>query len=783
MADDGDPKEFPDVSHKLSAPKKQSQFEKDRQAAEEKRRRAEAENAAMLKEFQDDFDSFSQPDHRNNDSNGFQGFQIPPSGPRASGMGFGGPPRSGPGSLGPVAGPPPPSLRQKRALDVMREEAEARRDHEDFTSKYAARDRSAERDSKHRHVEEQDLVERPTVQLTSLPPSMTEEDIKTLLRGHLQVHSVQLQLQPPAAPNSTVRKSLAAIAQLSPEVKPSEMDTAVSALKDRYLGCGYNLSISRHLKTSSMHGDMRVAVSALSAEPFGAQKIDRDRESFNMRNAPPPRQFAPPGSYGGPVRPVNTANAAVAVKPPPEMSTIRAVHMLVDRLLSEPDPNRALEVEAMLMALPEVQNDERFSFLYDSRSPAGVYYRFLLWDDEAFDIIQAQEGDVQEPKRLLDDMAIDWQPPSGKVPFADLSSLGEVLDHRSYVSNDEDSDDEDKKPSGQLEDNKHLNPLQVAKFSYMLSKMPASHTSLDKGRVAAITSFAIKYASIGVEQIVNMLVLNVEKPYVNSMCAKFDENKTLDEEDDPSHTKLVALYLITDILHSCSSATARTAWKYRTQFEIAFKHRKTFQRLGQLEKELGWGKIRADNWKRKIGSIFDIWSRSSLLAPDAFEALKKDFFEQSVEENREPGVVEDAKKPEEKWMGRFKRVDGMRASPAGSASPISAPPTRTESMAADTSDLDGVRMDDLDGVPMDDLDGTPMEDIDGVPMDDLDGVPMDEVPMTDAPTEMTPSEPPTTESKSIGFAIKASNGSQAPAPEPPKRRKLAEDMFADSDEE
>ena len=48
-------KEFPDVTQKLAAPKKLSAFEKERQAAQAKQQRAEAENAAALKAFEDSF--------------------------------------------------------------------------------------------------------------------------------------------------------------------------------------------------------------------------------------------------------------------------------------------------------------------------------------------------------------------------------------------------------------------------------------------------------------------------------------------------------------------------------------------------------------------------------------------------------------------------------------------------------------------------------------------------------------------------------------------------------
>jgi U2-associated protein SR140 len=299
---DGDaPKEFPDVSQKLSAPKKLSAFEKERQAAEQKRRREEAENKALLETFEQDFE---QDEGSNNDDfDGFPRFGQPPSGPRGSGMAFGGPPgrsgappRSGPGSLGPVPGAHVPNLKRKRQLDELREAQEARRDHEDFTAEYLGRkDGHAHHASRGRDEETQyDVAPRPTVQLSNLPPSSSEQDVKAMLRGQLQVYSVQF--QPPPGPVSTGRRSATAIAQLSTETSTQQIESAVSTLKGKYLGCGYTLSISRHLSSTSLQANMPIAVSASSAEPFGAQKIDRDQPArFSMRTAPPLGQFAPPG--------------------------------------------------------------------------------------------------------------------------------------------------------------------------------------------------------------------------------------------------------------------------------------------------------------------------------------------------------------------------------------------------------------------------------------------------------------------------------------------------------
>lgn len=52
------------IEEKLNAPKKVSQFEKQRQQAEEKRRREAEENAAFLREFQEEFANEESDDER-----------------------------------------------------------------------------------------------------------------------------------------------------------------------------------------------------------------------------------------------------------------------------------------------------------------------------------------------------------------------------------------------------------------------------------------------------------------------------------------------------------------------------------------------------------------------------------------------------------------------------------------------------------------------------------------------------------------------------------------------
>lgn len=846
MADEDDIREFPDVSHKLAAPKKLSAFEKERIAAEEKRKRAEEENAAALKDFEASFGGDEDDDRYD----GFPRFNAPPSGPKGAGLGrgdlgrppgrYGGPTstsRSGPGSLGPIPGPPPPSLKRKRALDEMREAQEARRESEALQKEYGRSSSGmGEQQSSANEEDSIDAAPRPTIQLSSLPPSTTELDVKALLADYLAVHEVTFQSQ---SSGSGGRKSKTAIATLSSETPISQIDAATSALKDKYLGTGFHLSVSRHLSSTSLLPTLSSVPTGASTEPFGAQKPSRDqpRGGYSMRNAPPPSDFGPPESYDTPARQAAYKNATIAVQPPLDIGTIRAVHTLVERLLSEPDPDRALQIEALLMQQPEVQRDERFSFLYDSKSPAGVYYRFLLWsDDDTFDSIQERKRLAKGPERIHDDIIIDWVAPSEEVPFADLSALGDVIDHPNYESSEEDSDDAEERQfntsrregegSSQVSDRKHLTPLQVAKFAWLLSRLPSNHAILRKGNIAPITSFAINHAGVGAEEIVDMMVLNVEKPFTGTQCARFDKDGRLGEDDDdepepdfptigfasaqdsgekkdgedPSAAKIVALYLINDILHNASTAGVRNAWKYRQLFENAFRHQRTFEHLGQLDKELGWGRIKADKWRRQIGVLFDIWEGGSIFATDVFEILKKDFYDHSASEVENKAKKQEDTPEAENVMDRFKRVDANGFA-ANSASPAPISAFQDEARHVDP-DVDGAAMDDVDGAPMEGIDGMPMDDLDGEPMDaEMDGAPMDdgignetpgkgpaERPSLDAPMSETPVDAlntaPTADEPSgkAGFTIKTTSAPSAA--EPSRRRKLAEDMFADdSDEE
>ncbi|WPH02861.1 Hypothetical protein R9X50_00572900 [Acrodontium crateriforme] len=827
MADGEEVKEFPDVKDKLAAPKKLSQFERDRQAAEAKRLRAKAEDEAALKAFQDSFDLDNEDKDDDDMVSRIAQRRETPAGPRGAGMGFIGNygpassgPRSGPGSLGPGPGPPPMSLKRKRALDEMREAQEARQE------------REIARSGPYKHQEDtypdedlRDEAPKPTIAVSSLPPGTSESDIRALLEDYLQIHSVDF--LPPAGPGGPLAKrSMSAIVTLVSETPTPQIDNAVSALKERYLSCGFYLSINRHLSSSALHPSMTINTTTSSTEVFGAEMPREPQSRNSMRNAPPPmehRGFAPPNSYDFTSLPgygmSMLTNPCVAVQVPLDIQTLRAINTVADRLLSEPDPMRALQIEAMLMAQPKVQKDEHFAFLYDSRSPGGVYYRYLLWRaDDNESIMKERKQISRVPERIYEDVPVDWSISRAKLPFPDLTDLSQVVADLDYASSDEESDDEgverqfnNGRNGDQTFDGPekcHLTPVQYARLIHLLCRLPKTHARLRKGDIARITNFAINHAGKGAEEIVDVLLLNIARPFSLTQAAQCEHNGSSEEDDnepdaappsidalaatndakrdeDPSGAKLIGLYVISDILSASSTAGARNAWKYRQLLETGFKAHGTFERLGRLEKELSWGRMKAEQWKRKIDVVFSIWEGWSVFASGVQDEFKKAFFtppltadERKAEEQR---AEEETKKTQaEKLIGKFKRV-GSEKSLDVSISSVVQSSSEADKVAEDEN-IDGEPMDDdIDGEPMDDIDGEAMSDVEeGTSNNNEDH--NDAIPAMDGASDQQHANDflPTTTS-TIAKTPQSSTPKNSSKPRT-GRRMRAEDMFADSDE-
>ncbi|KAG9663289.1 hypothetical protein KCU64_g1407, partial [Aureobasidium melanogenum] len=662
MSDKG----VPDLSSKLNAPKKVSVFEKQRQEAEAKRIREEAENRAALREFEDSFADEDEDDFVAQVAAGRSAY----GGPRAGdGGGYtrGAPMRSsGPGTLGPPPGPAPLSLKRKRELEQGRERERRQRDSR--ASPEAA-------------------VKRPTMLLSSLPRNTTEATIRSWLPKNLKLDEIAF------APSPTGH-TLTAVVALTPDTASSDIDSAVIALQQKYLGFGSYLSISKHITiSSSVSSVLHTATSATPVQPFGAKQMPRDPPpSHNFRNAPPPESLPPQLRHQGP------APLVVNVTPPSDLKQLAIINKTVEKLITY-----GPEWECLLMSQPDVQHGEHWAWLFDNTSQGHVWYRWLVYQYYASqppaktgqDLHQWSVLDelarMNNHVRLFDDGPF-WVPPPERPRYEHAQNLADLMSDSGYVSSDLDTDDEDdhiiqnqgvaaEDPS--VSRPRYLNPYRKAKLTFFLNHLPDSTGYLCEGDVQAVTDLVIKFSGQGAEEVVDMLVSNLENPFRFSVNYKIDrtrdENEEGEDDDednydpevdgprasfgmlggghddgdaeeatskdttemqvdqdndtkpetssgkDISGAQLVGLYVISDALAATSVSGVRDAWKYRSLFESALTSRQIFEKLGRMPKQYGWGRVRSEQWKSRITVVLECWERESIFAPESHRRFKEVF--------------------------------------------------------------------------------------------------------------------------------------------------------------
>ncbi|EFQ33570.1 coatamer subunit protein [Colletotrichum graminicola] len=822
--------EFPDVEAKLQKPSKQSAFERQRAEAEAKKAREAAETAAVYQDFVKSFDHDDE-DNPTTGRFGSMSSQRPP--PKAPG--FGGAPlgaaaaskrhfgasalKSGPGSLGPVSsfksgpgslGPPPGSLGRKRGFDAFRQEKdrdgrlgfEEREEPMSVAKVFNNSDDEDEANPDSR-VEEM-AVARPTLRLSQLPPGTSPAFIKSLIPTNLTVDNVKI--LPPVGPSGTERKCAVAIVTLSQDTPATDIDAAVSSLQNRYLGYGFNLSLHRHL-SSTVATATASALGSTSAgsQPFGAKPVSQQTTPGNATTQHAfHRGFAPPTSYapnlGGPIN--RSSILHVPVKPPNDVKMVQLINKTIESVLEH-----GVEFEALLMSRPEVQREEKWAWIWDARSEGGIWYRWRLWE-----IVTGASSRSNKGRYLpLFDGSHAWKAPEKGLPYEFATNVDEFVSDSEYNSSDDedfDGDNRENQTQGPEAEATFLNPLDKAKLTHLLSRLPTTLSKIRKGDIARVTAFALTHASRGAEEVVDMIVSNVERPFAltaanpdfhssikdkgkqadgSELPAAEPEEKTDKEGPDTSGASLVGLYVVSDVLSASSSSGIQRAWRYRQVFEGVLKERRIFEHLGLMAERLNWGRMRAEKWKRSVGLVLGLWEGWCVFPTESQELFASSFDNPPSLKTQEQIEDEAAKK------GRWKPVETSTPS-ANVATTKTSDQKASEPTSADKDDdVEGEPMDEEDvaGEPMEEEDvmGEPMseEDVEGEPMvdDDVEGEPMEE----DAREPVEDQPGPAESSKVGGVAEGAEAGEtrtigrlqlQTTAKAQTRKRMRAVDMFADS---
>lgn len=835
MAQNSKIKEFPDIGSKLTAPTKKSLFERQKAEAEAKRQREQQETAAVYEDFVKSFDDADEDGDTGGSgkrSGAGSGFSGPSGGP--SKRHFSGPSGAGPSGRGGLAnsrggsgpgslGPPPSPLSRKRAFDgtssSSRELGQGLFAFEDSATApldpkagFPTSDDEEEKTGRSRGHER--AAPKPTVHLSSLPPGTSPAVVKSILPSNLQIDAIRI--LPPTGP-AMERRSLSAIVTLAKETPAIDIDTAISALQNKYLGWGFYLSLSRHLSSAAIGIAMPVPVgiSSTSSLPFGAKPIppgpgagfSRGQSMGTHRGGyAPPSSYAPAtsGPYGRGAPPVQ-----INVVPPADFKQLKLIHKTLEALLTH-----GPEFEALLMTRPDVQKQEKWAWLWDSRSAGGIWYRWRLWDilTGAQQRIKSGRTRNSDSSQYVFDGGATWAAPERALSFEYTTSIAEFVSESEYdSSDDEDSGDEGRRrhqhyqggappPEGMLgaienDSQAYLNPLQKAKLVHLLARLPTTNAKLRRGDVARVTAFAIQHAGEGAEEVVDLITSNVHTPFAFSSAnpdykpaasdpalhaadeiAEDDRKST--EKEDTSPAKLIALYIISDILSSSSTSGVRHAWRYRQLFEAALSRRRTFAHLGRLDKTLSWGRLRAEKWKRSVQSVLGLWEGWCVFPAAAQETFAASFANPPLTAREEAELKEAERAAAEKAGGKskWKTVEEKATE-------------RREEM--DRMDVDDDDREDVDGEPMidEDVDGEPMmddSDVDGEPMEedvDGEGMPEEAAESNDGQAQAAPVHDKG--AKAIQEQSRDAEGSsgEKPLAGSRRRRPKAEDMFADSDGE
>ncbi|KAJ5591188.1 hypothetical protein N7450_005160 [Penicillium hetheringtonii] len=760
MPDEPKGKGFPDVSTKLSALPKKSLFERQKAEAEAKRAREKAETAAVyedfVKSFEDDAPAGSQASSGRQPTFG--------GGPPRRHFTNSGPRSSGPGSLGVLgydnSGPNPSGPPR------------------------GFRSPSAEEDERNTDAKEAEkAAARPTLYLASLPPGTSPSVLKSLITSPLVVENVNILR--PQNQSPTERKSAAAIITLASDSAASDIDSAVSALQNKYLGRGYYLTLSRHLSSAAISSNMPSNINMISTGslPFGAKTTQPNFGGGSLSRAPPPGShrggFAPPSSYG-PNLGQNVSTTQVEVNAPTDIKQLRMIHKTLEKLL-----NHGPEFEALLMSRPEVQKDEKMGLDLGCKESHGN-----------------RRTKSQKPSSVFED-GPSWMPPEKDIKFEFTTRLDEIVTDDDYNSSDEEqSDGEDERRnlggappaegSGANDGLGYMNPLQKAKLTHLLARLPTTHAKLRRGDVARTTAFAIEHAGLGADEVVDMIVLNIlsplaytganpdrdmERDAANQESLERDNNNPSKGKMDLSPAKLVGLYVISDILSSSATSGVRHAWRYRQLFESALRSHKVFEHLGRLEKDLQWGRLKAEKWKRSIGTLLHLWEGWCVFPQSSHEHFVQMFeqpplTDEELQKEKEKADAEQANNALSKKKNRWRAVDDENS---GSGNFDQGGPPEME-----TSAYRGHQRFALD-------EDESMSDIDGVPMEDSDlEMPDDEEPMEEASTPRDRDasvDQSTRQPKSLAGQQKPEAEKHEPASRRPRKpRPKAEDMFASDSE-
>ncbi|CAO2648028.1 Nn.00g089500.m01.CDS01 [Neocucurbitaria sp. VM-36] len=443
---------------------------------------------------------------------------------------------------------------------------------------------------------------------SNLPPTIDARQVEDLFAAFPALKVTKVEKIPPQGPSTKGRPSATMKVIFDKDANARDLDDAMNKLNDKkYLGKGYYLHLDRYLGG-------RTVETAQRSEAFGAR----------WQAPEMPKGYAPPPDLGGGSRDgprEDTDQLIITANQPPDIATLRLVHQTIEGVILG-----GVEFEAALMNDPQIQDEERFAWLYDQKHPVNRYYRWRLHQivcDTANGEIFARQGAWVGPTDPLAD------------EFAD--QLGAFDSDDEYVS----SEDEDEKEKPQFKplpvgdnypgrvDNGHgiMSPRSRTMFLWLLTSLPSGSILADD--IAAISVFAVEHAAQGMDEVVHILICNIINPL--QLTEANTRNRTNDAENkddirrpDLRQVTLNALRIISDVL-LVTAKESGVSYKYRLAIGTQLVDRKVFEHLEQLPIQLEMGRMTEKSYRDEVNSILKIWQDEQMFEETTLNHLDEAF--------------------------------------------------------------------------------------------------------------------------------------------------------------
>ncbi|KAF1932846.1 uncharacterized protein M421DRAFT_416451 [Didymella exigua CBS 183.55] len=456
--------------------------------------------------------------------------------------------------------------------------------------------------------QKENLYTTVVAKASNLPPAMDSKRVEELFAEFPSLKVTKVEKIPPHGPATKGRPSAAMKVTFDKDANARDLDDAMNRLNDKkYLGRGYYLHLDRYLGG-------RVVGTEQRTEPFGAR----------WQAPEVAKGYAPPPDLGGGARDRDrprgdTERLVITANQPPDMATLRLVHMTIEGVI-----NGGVEFEAGLMNDPQVQEEERFAWLFDQKHPVNRYYRWRMHQivcDTPNSEIFARQG--------------MWQGPTDPLADEFANHLG-AFDAEHEESDDD--EDEEKPQQRQLPvgdnypgrvDNGHgiMSPRSRAMFLWLLTSLPPGSILADD--IAAISVFAVEHASQGMDEVIHILISNLIEPFqtteTNTRRRLGDtEGREERRRADLRQSTVNALRIISDVLLTTSRESG-ASYKYRLAIGTQLVERKAFEHLQRLPAQLEMGRMTEKTYRDEVNSILTVWKDEHLFDKPALEHLDEAF--------------------------------------------------------------------------------------------------------------------------------------------------------------